>query len=348
MKKDFTNIIKVSCIYSASVIGAGFASGREIFQFFTNYHEGGFYGIVFAGLLFSVIGYMVLDRVYEESINSYDELIFSSMGFFAGKVIQIAVPLFVLSLFSVMIAGMGKIFEEKLCIPFIYSVIFIAFICMLFLFNNIKGITVAGTVLTPVLITGMLLIGLYIIIFKDLAVVRLIRGNRSISNNWLVSSILYVSYNSIMSIVVMCSLLPYLSSRRVARIGSILGGLMLCLIAFIINTVIYLFLPQSALYEIPMLAISQKYSSIINTLYTIILWLAMFVSAITSRFCFVERISSMIRLKNRTVAVLACVIVIPLSFIGFSDLIKTVYPFFGYIGLLIILMILYQGITKRK
>ena len=39
----------------ATIICAGFASGQEIMQF-TGYYEGGFYGIVLAGILFSIIG----------------------------------------------------------------------------------------------------------------------------------------------------------------------------------------------------------------------------------------------------------------------------------------------------
>lgn len=355
MKNDIKNIIKVASTYSASVIGAGFASGQEILQFFTNYFRGGFYGIVLAGLLFSSIGYIVLDRVYNEKIKNFDEFFSVSRRNIVSKIINVVIIIFVLSVFSIMIAGMSRIIEESISISFGYAVVLIAIICMIFLINNIKGITAVSTVLTPLLVMGMLIIGIYIIAFEDLAVFRLFEENKSISDNWFVSSILYVSYNSIMSIVVMCSLLPYLSKRKVGRLGSIFGGIILCLIALIINTVIYKFLPQSALYEVPMVAISKRFSKFLNVVYTSILWLAMFVSAITSGFCFVERISSFIKLKQRIIAILLCMLVIPISFAGFSGLIKTVYPFFGYIGLLLIFIILfrcffagiYDKMTKR-
>jgi len=55
---------------------AGFASGQEIMQFFSSYYEGGFYGIVLAGVLFALIGYIVLVKVYSERIRNYEEFLF--------------------------------------------------------------------------------------------------------------------------------------------------------------------------------------------------------------------------------------------------------------------------------
>ena len=38
MPGEARNIFKVACIYATSVIGAGFASGHEIMQFFSVYN----------------------------------------------------------------------------------------------------------------------------------------------------------------------------------------------------------------------------------------------------------------------------------------------------------------------
>jgi len=42
LSQDVKNILKVASIYMATVIGAGFASGQEIMQFFSSYYEGDF------------------------------------------------------------------------------------------------------------------------------------------------------------------------------------------------------------------------------------------------------------------------------------------------------------------
>ena len=68
MCEEHKNIFRVASIYVASVTGAGFASGQEIMQFFSAYETGGFWGILLAGVLFSAVGCIVLDKVRSERI----------------------------------------------------------------------------------------------------------------------------------------------------------------------------------------------------------------------------------------------------------------------------------------
>lgn len=346
MTGEIKNIFKVASIYMATIIGAGFASGREIVQFFSTYYEGGFYGVILAGCLFSVIGYLVLDKVYRERIKNYDEFLFPTLGWFMGWVMEIAVTLFMLSLFSVMVAGSGHILAEKLSIPFKYAVIITALVCMVFILTDIKGVVTLSSVITPFLIAGILIVGFYIIIFRDTTVFNVSGRFERITHNWFFSSLLYVSYNSILSVVVMCSLLPYLKTRRTGILGGILGGIMLCFAAFILNSAILLFYPEALAKELPILSIIKEYSTLLSSLYTLILWLAMFLSAVTSGYCFINRVSSKFRVNTKLLTAVMCAVVIPMSGFGFSNLIAAIYPIFGYIGLFTVFIILFQGIKQ--
>jgi len=343
---DVKNIVKVASIYAASVIGAGFASGREIAQFFSIYYEGGFYGIVFSGILFSVIGAVVLDKVYRERIRDYDEFVFPTMGWFMGWVIEIAATLFMLSVFCIMTAGSGNIIMEKLGIPFKYAIVLSSFIYMVIILTSIKGIVNLSTVVTPLMISGMIIVGLYIIVFKDTTVFSITGYFRNATKNCFFSSLLYVSYNSISSVIIMCSLLPYLKSRKTGIMGGILGGAVLCFVALVLNYCIFLFYPSSVSQELPMLSILAKYSNVLSIIYSIILWLAMMVSAVTSGYCFLDRVTSKIRINKTLATIVTCFLITPLSSMGFSKLISTIYPVFGYIGMFMVFIILFQGIKS--
>jgi len=342
MADEFKNIVRVSCIYTASIIGAGFASGQEIMQFFSIYKTGGFYGIIFAGLLFSIVGCIVLEKVYNERIRNYEEFIFPTFGWFAGWLIEIAMTLFMLCLFCIMIAGSGDVLSDRLEIPFKYAALIMGFLSMLLILTNIKGIVTLSTFVTPVLIIGIVLAGGYIIVFGVNEAFKITGFLTRLSGNWFISSLLYVSYNSILAIVVMCSLLPYLKTYRTARMGGILGGAMLSISALVINAVIFLFYPTAFEKELPILAILKSFSSTAGNLYAVILWLAMFVSAVTSGFCFVDRVGTSLKLNRRIVTLILCAASVPLSTLGFSKLITAIYPVFGYLGLFIILTLLIQ------
>ncbi len=346
MFTEFKDIFKVASIYMATIIGAGFASGQEIMQFFTGYYEGGFYGIVLAGILFSIIGYIVLDKVYSERIRNYEEFLFPTVGWFLGWVMEILVTLFMISVFCIMIAGAGGIISDKLNISNQFAVLIVAVICAAVFFTEIKGIINISSLVTPILVIGILGFGIYIILSKEVAVFSFSDSVAKLTHNWFFSSLLYVSYNSITSIVVMCSLLPYLKSRKTAHLGGVFGGLMLCVMAIVINFAIYLFYPNIISKELPVMGMVDSYSLFLGGVYSVILLLAMFISALTAGFGFVERISNKVNINKKIIILIICAISIPLSSVGFSGLISTIYPIFGYMGMFMIFVILIQSFVR--
>lgn len=348
MSDESKNIIKVACIYATSIIGAGFASGQEIMQFFSIYRMGGFYGIIFSGILFAVVGCIVLERVYSERIRNYEEFLFPTFGWVAGWLLEITVTLFMLCLFCIMIAGSGNVLSDRLGIPFSYSALIMGLLCMVLIFTNIKGIVALSTLVTPVLIIGIILAGLYIIFFGDSEVFNISRYFMRVTGNWFFSSLLYVGYNITLAIVIICSLLPYLKTLRTARAGGILGGAMLGLAALVINAVIFLFYHDALEKELPILSILKNFSNSASNLYAVILWLAMLTSAVTSGFCFTDRISTTLKLDKRLITPIFCAAAVPLSTLGFSKLIAAIYPIFGYLGLFMIVVILMQGIVRLQ
>lgn len=344
IKGEFANILKVAFLYMATIIGAGFASGQEIIQFFSMYYKGGFLGIILAGSLFSIIGYIVLSKVYTERIKSYDEFLFPMMGYFLGKVMEFVVMVFMACLMSVMTAGLGNILMELTGVQYRYCVIIGVFVCLLAILSNIKGIVTLSSFISPILIAGIIFVGCYILVSKDTSVFNISNKFSVITNNWVFSSVLYVSYNTILSTVLLTGMLPYLKSRKVSAWGGLIGGGMLGVTALILNSALYFFYPHSITSEIPVLGIIENNSQLLSQIYSVVLILAMFISAVTSGYCLTDRISKKMKIDYKLVAVILCVLAIPLTSLGFSNLIATLYPVFGYLGLFLLFVIIFQHI----
>ncbi|MDD4495850.1 MAG: hypothetical protein PHV32_16190 [Eubacteriales bacterium] len=226
---EAANIFRVSGVYTASVIGAGFASGQELVRFFLKHGALSFAGILLAGLLFSILGYIVLDRIYTQRIRNYDEFIIPMVGRPLGMAVDFGSTLFTMSVFCIMIAGSGSIAADVLNIPLHFGVSIMALLCMVILIADLKGVITLSTIVTPVLIIGMAIVSLYIICNMEASAFKPEVVLSGVTRNWVLSAVIYVSYNSIMSLVVLCSLLPYLNTRRVGRLGGILGGVMFCI-----------------------------------------------------------------------------------------------------------------------
>jgi len=347
IKGELRNILKVAFLYMATIIGAGFASGQEIIQFFSMYYAGGFYGIILAGFLFSMVGYIVLSKVYSERISSYDEFLFPMMGYFLGRIMEFVVMLFMACVMSVMIAGLGNILMELTGLTYSFCIAISAIACLLAIMTDIKGIVTLSSFISPLLVAGIILVGCYILVSKDTSVFNISDKVSVITGNWVFSSVLYVSYNTLLSTVLLSGMLPYLKSKKVSAWGGLIGGGMLCITALILNWALYFFYPHSITSEIPVLGIIQNKSEILAKIYSVVLIMAMFISAVTSGYCLTERIRTKMKLNYMVVAAVLCALIVPMSSLGFSSLISTLYPVFGYLGLFLLFMIILHFLKSK-
>jgi uncharacterized membrane protein YkvI len=350
LKNEIKDTLKISSVYITTVIGAGFASGQEIIYFFTRYGKGGTYGIVFAGLLFIFSGYIVLDRVYLSKARNFTDFIFPMTGSIFGKIIETISTLFLFSVYCVMIAGMGNVLSELTKLSQLTSNIIISIIAMIIIIVGVEGVAKLSVLLAPFLIMGILGIGIFIILLKDKEILKTINVAKSsnlLTSNWLLSSIVYVSYNNILSTAVLSNLLPYLKIKRTALISSFLGGFFLCFLAIVLNIALSSFSPHILLAEFPIIEILQLLSIPIKKAYNVILIFAMLTSAAASGHSSINGISSWLNMKTKTTTILICVAGIPLSSLGFSKLITTVYPFFGYTGLFMLILLIFDWLKNK-
>ena len=112
------NWIKIASIYVGTVIGAGFASGREIVEFFGVYGIKGTWGIFISCISFAFIGGLLLVKVYNNKIKNFNQLSSKLFGYRLGLVINTIISFSLYTGFSVMIAGSGAIFKEQLGLSF--------------------------------------------------------------------------------------------------------------------------------------------------------------------------------------------------------------------------------------
>ena len=97
MKKTFTLI----CLILASIIGAGFASGKEIEVFFTRYGKTGVISIALALVLFALLIILYLRFGYKFKSNN----IFVTNRILFGK-LSIIINLFVFISYAIVLSGM--------------------------------------------------------------------------------------------------------------------------------------------------------------------------------------------------------------------------------------------------
>ncbi|NLM13039.1 MAG: hypothetical protein GX209_04760 [Epulopiscium sp.] len=349
MRKKVSNIIKIASVYTGTVLGAGFASGQEIMQFFTSYGIEGIYGVILSGILFALIGWAVLEIVYVQKIKDYRGFIYPIMGEFLGNIMEWVVSLFMFITFCAMLAGTGALLRQQFQIPVQIGILIMAGLCFLVFLYDVEGVIAINTILAPLLLIGGILLGVYIIAFKETAVFSspVTAVFRAVTRNWMTSSIVYVSYNTITAVVILCSLLSIIRSKSEARLGGILGGVTLGVLGLCIVMVTLLHYDNVEGLEIPMLGIVFNYGSAIEYIYIFVLMASIFTTAVASGYGFMNRAAVEFNVSYKSILPVFILSSIIIAQIGFSKMVGQIYPLFGYVGLFEVFVILLYFINWK-
>ena len=105
-------IFSIVLVIIGALIGAGFASGQEIYSFFYTYGVIGLFGIIITCGLISITLYKSLKIICENKIDNYDEFLkIFIKNEKVTKIINGVINILLLVTFYIMIAGFGAYFE---------------------------------------------------------------------------------------------------------------------------------------------------------------------------------------------------------------------------------------------
>lgn len=301
--------LNATWIYIGAVIGAGFASGQEIQSFFSL--EGGFIGLLVAGILFTACGIKIFLDVYDYGIDSYDQYLVLKTGRLSSF-FRWTSGLFCLCCYCVMMAGANAVVKS---FNGSYGGILFALFCFIIFLKDVKGVALVNGLSTPIIIVGMLWVGFSGIIPTYAPAMT--------------QSVLYVSYNMLGCLPVLATMIPYFKKRKDPILAGAAGGIVL--VALMLLT--YFAVPETN-GELPMLDLSQEIG--LGGLYGIVLLLSMLTTAVSSGMGFIKTLKIKPLFSN-LILLIAAVCLLPF---GFATLVSKLYTFFGMISTILIFFVL--------
>ncbi|AGB42487.1 putative membrane protein [Halobacteroides halobius DSM 5150] len=337
MKLD--RYLQITLTYIGAVIGAGFASGQEILQFFITYGTSGLSGIILAGLLFIILGSSIVLIGYDLELPDYQSLFYQLGGSFLGLLADIFLTLFLLGSLIVMLAGCKEIFNYFFTLEINLGLIITLIIIAIANYYGLNGIMKLNSLFTPILI----LISLVVVINLNNNF-GLSLEQFSLSMPAIVSSFVYAGYNTVLGIVVLLPLTTKIKKQEMI-LGIFTGGIILGLIALLIGYNLYYFFDDIAGSEMPMLELVSKYKVEFHYIYGVVLWCAMITTASCNLYGLTERIKSIINLSRGKLVIIILAIILPVVNLSFSHLVELIYPWLGKISLSLVagLMIVFFG-----
>lgn len=343
--------MKIGGAFIGVIVGAGFASGQEILQFFTNFGPIGIVGSIIAMVLFAFLGMNLTQLGSRLQTTSHSDVIYHICGRYLGVVVDFIITFFLFGVAVVMFSGAGAIFEQQFGIPAYIGSILMVIATIVTLTLDIQKVITLISSFTPILLGLVIIITIYSLVTFDFATANFQEavdtGNRGASN-WILGAFLYVSYNLAAGAAMLTVMGGTEKDEKVAGMGGIIGGLGLGLLILLINVSMLTQLKEIAAVPMPMLYLANHIHPVLGVIMTIVLLGMIYNTAVGMLYAFSARFVTPQTKKFKNSVIVFGVLAYAASFIGFITLVGTVYPVMGYLGFTLIAAIIFAWLTKRR
>lgn len=331
------NIFKIVFVYIGLVIGAGFASGREILEFFNLKNNQDITGIIIAGVLFSFVAYVILLKSKKNGCdNFYDftDNVSGSLGYY----IKAFMFLYMFAGFFVMLSAGGSLWSMEFGLDKRYGIVLLTIIVFLVLVFGEQGIVWLNVVLVPLMIVGIILICLFSLLNSSVRTVSVIK---EVKNNFLLSALCYVSYNTINAGAVLVPLSKETTDKQI-KISAIISGGLLGLLIFFVWITINLYFGKVLESEFPMYDIAIILGDVSRYAYFAVLFMAICTTAVSSGFGVLSAFNTEKRSDRVWKTAVLCLLSAPFASLSFSSLVANVYSAFGFVGFVWLAILIYS------
>lgn len=344
----------IASTYVGTIIGAGYASGQEILQFFNAFYEKGLIGIVVATLLFIVAGYVPMMVGKRLNSGDYNQVISIGKTQLAKIFSDIVITFTLFSTLTIMIAASGTTFMQNFGMPLVAGGLIMCALLMVSLFTGLDGIVKALSAVVPVMVLGAFATSLYFTLnpvpVVD-AIKEIVVNSSPLIKHWSLSGLLYVTFNYVVAIAVNISLGQQARSTKDIRNGALAGGLILGFCAFALYVALGKNLHVIGTSDLPIVDLVKTVSPTFGSLYSIILFAGLYSTAISCFYGVYQRFVQLPVLKkvgNKAIIVSITAVSLAASMLGFSNLIGYVYPGIGYAGIIILGITIYKYTKTEK
>ena len=334
------------------VVGAGFASGQEAMQYFVAFGEWGLWGIALAAALMMVTGVSILQ------LGSYFQAVEHTAVYnkiaspVTAKILDWSTLITLFSIGFVMFAGGGSNINQQFpSIPvWVGGTVMLILVLLVGLMDVDRVTRVIGTI-TPFIIVFVVLATGYTILtadvdFASLNTWAIDNVNTSLPNWWL-SALNYTGLNVMTAVSMSIVIGGNFLDNRAVGIGGLIGGFLYLILLALLVVALFFEAKDVNGEDMPVLKLITGIHPVLGILMTFVIYGMVFNTAIGMFYALGKRLTRNNPKRFYPVYAASCIIGFILSFIGFQSLVSNVYPILGYLGLLMIFVMVYNRIKNR-
>lgn len=320
-------------------MGAGFASGRECWQFFGVFGSKGYYGAVASTICFILLACMITYIARSKGTADLGRLISPFDNAAVDGIIGWTLAIIYYSMIIAMTAAGGSLLHQQFGLSKAAGGAVIAALCIVTVLGDFERVSKVFRLMVPVLFF-IGIVTILLTIRADFGQSGAVSGYRPgrMSPNWVISGIVFMAYNTLGMITMSGNSAINARDGRSAYTGAVLGTLSLGALTILLLRALLTDMAFSSSLDLPMLGFSGRISPVLSIIYAIVLYGAVYSTGASTYYGFSTKLPAG-RLK-KYIIIGGAVLGFALGLTGFKRLVEFLYPAQGYIGMLFIVLII--------
>lgn len=355
-KLNLSQSITIGGAFMGFVIGSSFASGQECLQYFTGFGLWGSIGVgIIAATLHAWFNVVIIEDGRYLKLKQTNKIFQYYLGKYLGTFCEWFTPIMLFFVYALMISAAGSTFAEYYGLNGnIGRIIMIAASLATVLLGLKSLVNIIGKI-SPFILIGVMIISIIAIaknpqgIAEANQVLQTVEVKSNFSN-WFLSGLMYGAYT-------VTGVVPYLAgiggstatNKKNALAGGLFGSIAFVAAVMILNFGLLANIGDVYNLEIPSLYVADQISSAFGMIFSVMLILAIYTTAVPMMFTACNRVSEDEKSNKYRIAAIVTAIV---GFFGgqlsFSTMVSIIYPISGYVGIIIFIGMFYTKYIKKR
>lgn len=341
------NAFQVAFIMLGTIIGAGFASGREIWVYFGSYGQMGYLGLVIALITYLLIAFGSAMIGMKEKTSAFEKVITPSGMPKIEKIVEYYMTFILWAVLLSMSSAGGAVGQLQFGWPPFVGGLIVTVLVLATVFGNFERVSKVFTYVMPVLMVVMI-VACICFINTDFQVSEFtdIPKHSSLTPTWYLGAFVYICYSTNGTLCMSAKCASEAKSKK-----NMYGGI--CLAAVIMTILMALMMIIQCRYpsfseamDMPMLGFAARSNPVLNVIYSLSILACIYAAGTTNFYNFSTKIPD--RKNKKLILTGLGFLAYACGLVGFKNIVNYMFSVLGFLGIVILALMVIHFIQDFK
>ena len=343
-------IWSIALAYVGVMIGAGVSSGQDLLQYFVSFGAWGLIGVIVLGVLHVGFGRLMIALGSYYQSDDHLVVLAEISHPVIYRILDIALIITCFIFGFVMTAGAGANLNQQFGMPFWVGAFLCTALTIVVSFLDFKKIIGVIGVFTPMILVMIAVIFMTNVLGRHWDFEEMNRISQTIQSPF---SSVWMSVVNYFAVCVMSAIaMAFVMGGSIFKINEAeksgaWGGFMVGVIFFITTLILFANSDKVVKSDVPMLAIAKEVNPVFATLYAFVIFGLIFNTVFSLYYALGKRFAAGSEKRFKFFVTAFSLSGFLVSFMGFRQLVAVMYPIIGYMGLLMLVVLVVASYRKK-